>query len=169
MPKVLYLVRHGRALDAHAGGVQADHARLLSPRGEAEIMRLAEHLRARQGGFQVDTALVSSAARTQRTATLLGVQPQLVLDALYNADVGEILAVLRKLPDSCGRALLVAHNPGISWLAQSLLRPLPVAGLSPGAFLALSVGSQWSELDAGTLALIERLDPPNYRCADAAK
>ncbi len=161
MAAKLYLLRHGQAASPEGSDWQADHARALTARGQAEIRRLAQ--RAEQLGFAAEVALVSSATRTQQTAELMGLRSFRVMDELYNADPGEILGLLRTLPDDCGSAIVVAHNPGISWLAASLMRPANIPGFSPGTLVELDTSCGWSALAPQSGRLVRRLEPPDYR------
>ncbi len=157
----LYLLRHGQAASPQGADWQADHQRPLTRQGQFEIARLAE--RARELALSAQLALVSSATRTQQTAELMGLGERRVMDALYNADPGEMLSLLQALPQDCSSALVVAHNPGISWLAASLLRPLNTPGFAPGTLVEIALSLPWSELGPQAGQLVRRLDPPDYR------
>ncbi len=156
----LYLLRHGQAGPPDGGDWRADHQRELTAQGQAEIRRLAQ--RADALGMSVEVALVSSATRTRQTAELMGLNTDAPSDALYNADAGDILHLLHSLPDSCQSAMVVAHNPGISWLAASLLRPHNTPGFAPGTLLEIELAGRWSELAPQGGQLVRRLNPPNY-------
>lgn len=157
----LYLLRHGEAASPEGRDWKVDHQRPLTARGQSDIRRLAG--RATEQGFAVQVALVSSAMRTQQTAALFGLKSHRTVDALYNADAGDILQLLRALPQDCESAMVVAHNPGISWLAASLLRPLNTPGFAPGTLLEMTFDAGWSDLAPQKARLVRRLDPPDYR------
>lgn len=156
----LYLLRHGQAAPPDGGDWSADHQRELTAQGRAEIRRLAQ--RAAALGLSAEVALVSSATRTCQTAELMGLKVDELRDELYNADAGDILQLLHTLPDSCQSAMVVAHNPGISWLGASLLRPHNTPGFAPGTLLEIELACRWSELAPQSGQLLRRLDPPDY-------
>lgn len=157
----LYLLRHGQARPALGHGVKDDHARPLSPAGNSEIARLGERLAA-GACFQFGQVLVSSATRTMETARGLGLRDYVGRDDLYNADMDELLGAIRKLDACVSSAIVIAHNPGISWLAASLIQPQDCAGFLPGTFIELGLPEPWSECAAGKARLIRRLNPPDY-------
>ncbi|MDG6094913.1 histidine phosphatase family protein [Acetobacter sp. AN02] len=121
----LILMRHAEALPPPGGDYsrETDLARPLSADGMKTARRRGAKLRADR--ISPDLVLCSPAMRTRQTyAALL---PFAVHDAeirieqtLYNADAMELLARLRASPDSAHTVLLVAHNPGITELAQLL-------------------------------------------------
>lgn len=161
MSRTLYLLRHGQALSAQGRGMQADHARELSAAGLREIETLSQRLQ-QHADFAPQVALVSSATRTQQTAQGLGVGNIQLREGYYNADPQELLAGLASLSDGISSALIVAHNPGISWLAASLLRPVSCDGFAPGAIMAMALVGGWGDIQPGQGRLLWRLDPPRY-------
>ena len=156
----LYLLRHGQAAPPDGGDWQADHKRELTTQGQDEIRRLAQRVAAL--GVVAEVALVSTALRTRQTAELMGLKPERLCDELYNADASDILQLLRGLPKTCQSAVVVAHNPGISWLAASLLRPQNTPGFAPGTWLEIELACAWSELAPQAGQLLRRLNPPDY-------
>ena len=160
-PRRLLILRHAKAVafDGDAG----DHARSLADRGRADAEALGETMRAR---LPAPThALVSSAARTVETYALLGlpaVPPPDVrtLDRLYLADLPELLATLRGLPDEAGVVLLVGHNPGLHALVLDLARtgdgdPALGSGFPTCCLADFAVEGPWSTLAASHARLIE--------------
>ncbi len=117
---ILDLVRHGEAVAHHPGG---DAARPLTPRGESDIRRLAEALRA--DGWAPAYIAASPYLRAQQTAQLLAdacdrtvatwgalepdTPPQRVLDAL-----------LAEGWDAAAHVVLVAHLPLVERVALAL-------------------------------------------------
>ena len=124
--KTLYLLRHAHTLPA-APPVLGDHGRTLSPRGLEEARKTGIFMR--KHDLFPDLVLISSSARTTRTA-------QLILDTLFHeidndtavhsnnglylASARKIFSEIRKTDDSVCRLMLIGHNPGISNLAASL-------------------------------------------------
>ncbi|MHB1617525.1 MAG: SixA phosphatase family protein [Metallibacterium sp.] len=128
----LILLRHAEARAPR--GKQDDFDRVLSARGEADAERLGTWLRQQEWIF--DLVYCSPAARTR--STLASVLPFHALDArllpdLYLADAGTLQRIANEIP-AVGRALLLAHNPGLEQFANALCgwsapRALPTCGL----------------------------------------
>ncbi|MSO77859.1 MAG: hypothetical protein EXQ87_13275 [Alphaproteobacteria bacterium] len=118
-PKTLYLLRHGEAEPAAAGG---DRARRLTLAGEAAAHRLGRFMMAE--AMRVDYGLASEALRARATLHAVMAEwpaaPMTVIDpALYNADPAGLMARIQGV--GAARSLLViGHNPAIGELARSL-------------------------------------------------
>lgn len=124
--KTLILIRHAKSSWDEPG--ISDYDRSLNHRGltDAPVMgaRLASRLDA--SDLTLDVFLCSSARRASETARLLapalGVSDE-VMDwrrALYLASPDTMLNVIRSVPDQAVSAVLLAHNPGITELAEIL-------------------------------------------------
>lgn len=116
--KTLWIIRH-----AHASGNYSlnDHSRKLSSLGEADARKIAKFL-----SMQPDAPRLvvhSDAMRTTQTAhaieSALSV-PVVAEAALYNADVDDLLAVIKDQSNSLESLAVVAHNPGVSYMASLL-------------------------------------------------
>jgi phosphohistidine phosphatase len=167
-PRTLYLLRHAKSSWADEGVADVD--RPLAPRGERDARRLAQRL-GRQG-VDPDVVLCSPALRARQTLELLrpGLREDvevLVEDGLYGAVAAALLQRLRRLPDTCGSALLVGHNPGLQELALRLAGAAERDRLShfPTAALAvLAVRSAgWGGLDDSGAALVSYTVPRERR------
>ena len=121
MALILDLVRHGDALPAGEAG---DNARRLSPRGRADIARLAGRLRIESP--EPTHVFVSPLARARETAAILlagrkGAPAAEVTRALVpEADPEEFLAELALREIEAGCVLAVAHEPLLGRLAEYL-------------------------------------------------
>ncbi len=149
----LVLLRHAHALSE----ARSDFERPLSVRGEHDAAQVGALLAREFGSF--DAVVASSARRTRRTAELVCNALAYPLerisfeDSAYEASTGTLLALLQALPDTCRRALLVAHNPGISRLGALLLQRGGIE-LEPAQFLPLQVDiAEWSALAPGCARL----------------
>jgi phosphohistidine phosphatase len=115
----LWLWRHAHA-DAAAVDTN-DMDRTLSTLGKTQAEAAAKHLRA-QGAGQA-RVLCSPAKRTKQTVESL--QKQLpnvkvqVIDDVYEASAGQLLALINKHTDA-EHLLLVGHNPGLESLVALL-------------------------------------------------
>ncbi len=75
---------------------------------------------------------------------------------IYEAEVADLIEVLRGVPNSARTTMLVGHNPGVQQLVLSLARPgdsasaalvsakFPTTGLA-----VLAVPGSWSDLTPG--------------------
>ena len=134
---VLDLLRHGEALPAAAGG---DAARALSPRGRADLERLAVQLAAT--GWRPERAFVSPLTRARESAAIVlartapGLAAE-VMDALRpDAHPGEVLEALAGEGIAAGHVLLVGHQPLLGMLAATLTGG-PAAAMSPGCVVRI--------------------------------
>lgn len=157
--KRLILMRHAKsswndpALD--------DHARPLNGRGRASARLLGDWLRHRH--YLPDQALVSDAARTRETFARLNLPCDTAfLPSLYLADPQEMLRVLRRATGNC--VLMIGHNPGIGWFAQTLVADPPphprFYDYPTGATLVAEFDVQsWDEVGTGTGRSVDFIVP----------
>ena len=119
--KSLLLLRHAIALPVTSA--LGDLERALSPAGRGQARAIGDYLLARN--WVPQRVLCSTAARTRQTAEqvldALGAQPALVaIDALYNANLEDMLGALREQAADADRLLLVGHAPAVGELASAL-------------------------------------------------
>jgi len=167
--KQLLLMRHGKS-DWNKLG-QEDVERPLAQRGKKATLRVAAWIE--QHELRPNIALVSTARRAQETwelaESVLGpVEATENQEELYLASPGEILAQLAAARDTCERAIVVGHNPGLESLSYLLAGP----GTNPTALedlrrgfptAALAVfelaGDSWSNLNSDGARLTEFVRP----------
>ncbi len=121
MMKHLILMRHAKAEKDAASGEDFD--RPLAQRGLEEAQGVALALRGY--GLKPDFALVSPALRTRQTfeqvsAVFGGIDVKLD-KALYNASAQALRAAVEAHEEAGNCILLVAHNPGIQYLAADYM------------------------------------------------
>ena len=148
----LVLLRHAKS---DWDGEEPDRERPLARRGVREAPEagrwLARHLPA------VDLAVVSPATRAHETWDLVSAElgpavPHRVDDRIYAASVGDLLEVVRDLPERASVVLLVGHNPGLEELASGLtgrIVPMPTSAIA-----VLEIPGTWSS--AGTAQAVLR-------------
>lgn len=137
----------------------ADHARPLAARGRVSAPAMARWL----GGAMAlpDLVIVSDARRTRETCALVQeVLPGLAVAfdrRLYNANLDDLLEVLNE-QGTLQTLMLIAHNPGIHDLCETLADPRrgDAAALNrlrqrfPTAAIAeIGIGCDWRALHAG--------------------
>jgi phosphohistidine phosphatase len=166
----LLLLRHAKSSRDDAG--LPDRERPLSPRGRhaAAAMRAAMH----RLGLAPDLVLVSPARRTMQTLEVLEpwddtplIEP---IEALYLANVTQLLLALQGVAETVRSVLLIGHNPGLHELALALAgaraRAHPDAAMQrlteaypTGALAEFAVAGRWWQLDAGGGRLTRFLTP----------
>jgi phosphohistidine phosphatase len=158
--KTLLLLRHAKssADDSDLG----DHERPLSKRGKREAPKMGRLLR--DESLLPDLIVASSAKRCRKTADHViehsGYRGETrITGDLYEAGDETLRGFLAKLDDGVTRLLLIAHNPGMEHLLQSLTgsyTPLTTAAL---AQIELPVDS-WRELNGETRAELKNVWQP---------
>jgi phosphohistidine phosphatase len=118
-PRRIVLLRHAKADWPQV----SDHERPLADRGRRDAATASRKLA--DTGITFDLALCSTATRTRETWKLavqeMSHRPKTVYeDRLYEASLGELIALLNETPDDVADLLLVGHNPGMHALADAL-------------------------------------------------
>jgi len=124
--KTLILIRHAKSSWEDLGG--SDYDRCLNHRGLHDAPIMGEQLAARLGvsGISLDAFVCSTARRAAQTAEHLTPQLHFPIESvdwrreLYLASPDTMLEVIRSMPDEIASAALLAHNPGITELAEIL-------------------------------------------------
>ena len=130
---------------------------------------LHEHLRSK--GIEPALVLCSSARRTRET--LEGVKPggdHQIERELYDADAGDLIERLRRVPADVRSVMLIGHNPAMQLLVLRLAngsrgsaddprladvrRKFPTGGLA-----TLEFDCSWSELGPGRARLTDLVRP----------
>ncbi|MCY4043668.1 MAG: phosphohistidine phosphatase SixA [Cellvibrionales bacterium] len=137
----LHLLRHG---DALFGGSD-DQARVLSPKGEADIQKVGEYLK--QEGARFDAVYASPYKRTQQTAEIIGsilkFTDPVVLDKSLIPGItpGQLLEKLELLDGN--NFLLITHQPLISRFMGVVLENNAAASyqypMNPGSYAVIDL------------------------------
>jgi phosphohistidine phosphatase len=160
--KRLCLLRHAKSDRSDPGA--ADFDRGLTNRGRQAAPAMGRYLRRQK--LVPDIVLCSAARRARETwelaaAALRAEVPVDYSARLYLAAPGQILRLLRQLPETAEAALLIGHNPGFHALALQLVGAGDAAARAqlqakfPTAALAVIdfETERWSDLAAGKGAL----------------
>ena len=151
----LVLLRHAKA---EAAGALDDAMRPLALPGRKQAAEVGAGLKA--AGVRPDLVLVSSSVRTRQTWDLvragLDVPADVarVSEAVYDAGVRSLLALLREVEEQAGTVLVVGHEPTVSQLAAALAGPgsddAAVArvrvGVPTAAYSVLEITTPWADL-----------------------
>lgn len=159
-PRTLVLLRHAKA-DWPTG---PDHERPLAERGRLDAHAAGRRLA--DDGVTPDLVLCSTAARTRETWKLaaheLPHRPRTVYEErLYEAGLGDLLALIGETGDDIASLLVVAHNPGMHALAEALtgsadkepLARIKQAGFPTAAFAVLTFTGSWKSVEHGVARL----------------
>jgi phosphohistidine phosphatase len=144
--KTLYVLRHGQAVPE--GNAGSDHERELTPRGQAEALRVGQYLA--EHGKQPSLVLASSATRAQQTAEVslsaMPGSPQLmILEGLYLAEPPSYMAALAARAEPHDGVLVVGHNPGLEALIYVLTNRSEHLATASLVEIALPIAA-WTEL-----------------------
>lgn len=156
-------MRHADARWKDAG--LTDLERPLSRRGTHAAEAMARRLA--QLKLVPDLMLASPARRAQQTAEVLarslslgarGVQRE---EGLYLAGAADLLAIARKSGPRVAHLMIVAHNPGLSELAELLLPAGEAQSLPTAAFCSMLFAcDDWRDVSAATLTGAQQQSPP---------
>lgn len=160
-PRRIVLLRHSKA-DWPA---VPDHERPLADRGRRDAPVAGRWLAGT--GITPDLTLCSTAVRTRETWKLaaheLPHRPRTVYEErLYEASLGDLLALLTETSDEIADLLLVGHNPGIHALAGALaggaegdsLARMTRQGFPTSAAAVLAFTGSWKTVEHGAGKLL---------------
>ncbi|KUN04129.1 phosphohistidine phosphatase [Streptomyces yokosukanensis] len=165
-PRRIVLLRHAKA----DWGQEADHERPLAERGRQEAPVAGRRLA--DTGIALDLALCSTAVRTRETWKLavqeFPQRPRTVYEErVYEASLGELIALLNETPDDVRDLVLIGHNPGVHALADALageadgdlLARMNQSGFPTAAFAVLSFEGSWKSVEHGVAKLVDFWTP----------
>jgi phosphohistidine phosphatase len=162
----LWILRHAHAEPYVDEATDFDRA--LDPRGRSEaeaLGRLAARL-----ALAFDYVIVSPARRTRSTAA--GIIGALSIPAarveehagIYLAERRMLADLVRALPATAGRALLVGHNPGVSRLAQWALDDADLEEFRPATRIGMRADiDQWTDAGPGLFERVRTLRPEDLQ------
>ena len=145
MLRTLVIIRHAKSDWSRAG--QADFDRSLNERGLRDAPMMAERLK--QRGILPDIMLASAAKRTMETARMMAevfAAPEVVQEEprMYNAAAETLRDVLQNagIVPEITTVFLIAHNPGITYLAHELAPELQIANMPTCGMLAVQADTE---------------------------
>jgi phosphohistidine phosphatase len=151
--KTLMLLRHAKS--AQRDDVP-DRERPLAGRGRRDAPAAGRWLR--ENDLDPQVALVSSARRAVETFELvageLATRPRdVVTSDAYDAGAGELLELVRGLPQDVDSALVVGHNPAIETLAALLDEQDRPPDFPTSAVAVFELATAWADIEPGTARL----------------
>lgn len=158
--KMLLLLRHAKS--SWKDDDLDDHDRPLNPRGKRDAPRMGQIMR--DENLLPELILTSSAKRCRKTAEHViaesGYRGETrITGELYEAGGDKLRQALANLPDPPDCVLLIAHNPGLEELLESLTgdcTPLTTAAL---AQIELPI-ARWQDLAKNTRGRLLNLWQP---------
>lgn len=147
--KTLYLMRHAKS--SWSFDDLGDQQRPLNDRGRDDAPLMGQALAKRD--IRLDLLVSSPAVRAMSTAALVAqaleypAENIAVIDAIYEATVPDLLAVVRGLPDEADSVLLVGHNNTLTEFAN-LLSPSEIPEMPTASIVCLKFSiDQWARTD----------------------
>lgn len=144
--KILYLMRHAES--SWSGTGFSDVERPLNECGFRDAVEMGRRLKAR--GSMPDIVLCSPAKRARQTLEHMQLNPPDIGmdDRLYEASMGQLLAVIQSLKTSCNSALLIGHNPSMTWLINQISGE-QIQSMPTGAMATIELNSaDWKRAGA---------------------
>jgi phosphohistidine phosphatase len=156
VPRRIVLLRHAKADWPEV----ADHERPLAERGRKDAPLAGRRLT--EAGLVPELTLCSTAVRTRETWKLvvheLPQRPKTVYEErLYDASLGELIAVLNEVSDDITDLLVVGHNPGVHALADALAgqadegtrERMTRTGFPTSAIAVVTFSGSWKSVEHG--------------------
>jgi len=159
MKRSLYLLRHSYA---ELPGDGSDSSRGLTMEGLTTVRALGRKLG--ENDFSPDLIVSSDALRAEDTAINLteelGISEQVITydEKVYEASVRELLQILNEFDGSVRSALLIGHNPTISFFGEYLTGNA-FAGMEPCGLLTITFDEVWSEISQGSGKFVSYYHP----------
>jgi phosphohistidine phosphatase len=146
--KRLILLRHAKS--SWDSPKLEDHERPLSKRGARDAPAMGKRLNER--GEIPALIITSDAERALGTARIVARELGLRGDALlverglYLAGPARILDIVSRQDERLASLMIVAHNPGLTELANRLLPKLKLANLPTAGLLAIDFEGDWADV-----------------------
>jgi phosphohistidine phosphatase len=161
MIRHLLLLRHAAA--AEKLPTQNDFDRPLTEHGIQQAVKVGAYMNS--SGWVPQLIITSPAKRTLFTAKIVAdavryPEAEIVPEtSAYNGSVLQLYHALQQVNDGFTHVLLVAHNPGISYLGEWLTKNSD-SELLPGGLLHIEFDVQrWSELREGSGKWLSKFQP----------
>jgi phosphohistidine phosphatase len=149
----LIIMRH-----AHAGMAISDFTRPLTQAGKTEATEVGKLFL--KNNLLPDYVVLSPALRTEKTYQLMAQNwPNLVIERnknIYNGSIHSLMEALSNCPDDAERVILLAHNPGVSFLAEELSSAPAYLAFKPASwcFMQLNI-DKWKDIHPACGEIIE--------------
>ena len=146
--KNLVIIRHAKS--SWADQFVGDHDRKLNDRGRRDAYQMGAFLSRRK--VQLGEVYCSTARRAVKTLKRLSLKYNIdqsnvhFIEALYLANLDDLLKIIRLLPDETHFATVIGHNPGLTHLINYLAKP-PIDNLpTMGVFIVQLTIDKWADI-----------------------
>ncbi len=163
MKKDLFIVRHATAEDNGNLTVVRDYDRELISKGVMESAKLGRYLL--EYFPEIEAIYSSGAARALSTATYIAEQIRFdtekieVSDVLYGTGPRGYLEVLNRIPAEVNSAMIVGHNPDVSYFVDYLTRDDTGGSMKKATAIHLQFeGFEWAEISGKLGRFVKRID-----------
>ncbi|GAB3010726.1 SixA phosphatase family protein [Spirosoma pulveris] len=161
MPITLFIVRHAKAEDRTM--FMSDHERQLTSEGIMAAARMGRYLHGKS--ITPDVLISSTAPRAKDTANVIaeqiGYDPTTIQlnDLLFDGGPKAYLAAINALPNDLKSAMIVGHNPDVSYLVEFLTHQ-NIGSMSKGAVVAITFDDvNWAEVSGRTGSVAFEIAP----------
>jgi phosphohistidine phosphatase len=161
--KILYLVRHSKS--SWKDSAIPDFDRPLSKRGINDAPLIGKVLAHKN--IKVDLIISSPAKRTRQTAEIIAEKIKYKKDVkfdkdLYEADVFEIIAIIKEVDESIDDLMIVGHNPGLTdvlnYVTNSNIDNIPTCGVAK-----LEFNNRWKDIKEHSTKLTDFIYPKMFK------
>ena len=162
--KKIYIVRHAKSSWSDMG--LSDFDRPLNKRGKRDAPVMGG--KCRELGYKPDIMISSSANRAATTAKIfrkaLGVDKERLhfTEALYHAPEDTYIEQCYGLDEDIESVMLFGHNPGITYLANSVTSRYIDNVPTCGVLIIESSTDDWTALDFSNCKLMNYIYPKMY-------
>ncbi len=154
----IVFMRHAKAEKADFD--VEDFDRKLSERGKSDANEKAKSIY--KLGFKIDVILSSPAKRTEQTAKIVadvyGINSKNILfeSGIYEAEISDLIHVIREMKDKYKHILIVGHNPSITSIA-GYLTGIFIDHVSTSGFYEVSFNkSNWRMINKQSATLTKQ-------------
>ena len=161
MSITLYIVRHAKAEDRAI--FMADFDRKLTSEGVMAAARIGRYLHGK--AIQPDIIVSSPAPRAKETANVVAEQlgyevAQIQFDEkLFEGGPKAYLAAINAVPSASQTAMIVGHNPDVTYLAEFLTHQR-INSMSKGAVVGVTFEDiTWAEISGRTGSITFQIAP----------
>ncbi|HEU4934740.1 MAG TPA: histidine phosphatase family protein [Pyrinomonadaceae bacterium] len=147
--RILYLLRHAKS--SWNDPTLRDFDRPLKKRGREAAERIGERMASEN--LHNPLVICSPAVRTRETAEIVLTSANMQIEPrfderIYEASLGELVQIVREIPDDTEVAIMIGHNPGFEEVLSFLTgehRRMPTCALAKIGFGDVS----WKDVRAG--------------------
>ncbi|MEG3619228.1 NUDIX domain-containing protein [Magnetovibrio sp. PR-2] len=165
MTREVLLLRHAKA---HKHTDAGDKQRELKDKGKRNAQRIGVWLA--KNDKVPDCIISSPAIRAKRTAEkackTAGLNADIILfdKRLYNAELKDVMSILKDAPKSARRVMLVGHNPSLEQTLVHLSQTPPPRNekdgfLTKGTLAILETDETWKKIQKHTFKFVDVIEP----------